>query len=73
MDTNNLVKETIGRVAENADADNALKANSHRSTTPIAVVPHMAGLIDVNAAARARAKNDQAERDRNTMPEFRKP
>jgi hypothetical protein len=67
------VSETVRRVAENADADHAIKDNSHKSTTPIAVVPHMAGLIDVNATARARAKNDEAERLRNTTPAFRKP
>lgn len=73
MDTSKLVSETLGRIADNADADNAIKGASHRSSTPITVVPHMAGMIDVNAAERARAANDQAERDRNTTPAFRKP
>jgi hypothetical protein len=68
------VTETLGRVAENATADREIVNNSHRTTTPISLPPHLANLgIDTNAAAVARAKNDQAERDRNTTPAFRKP
>jgi hypothetical protein len=47
-----IMGDAVSRIAENADADNKIKDASHRSSTPITVVPHMAGMIDTDAAER---------------------
>ena len=73
MKTEDLVNETLGRVAENADADNALKNASHRTATPITVVPHMAGMIDTGAAERARQRNEATDANLSSIPKFEKP
>jgi hypothetical protein len=73
METSKLVNETLGRIAENADADNALKANSHKATTPISVPPHLEGLVNKGAAQRARDRMQQTDDNLSSVPEFRKP
>jgi hypothetical protein len=72
MNMKDLVSETLSRVSENADADNALKDNSHRSTTPISVPPHLEGLVDKNAAQRARDRNAQTDANLSSIPKFEK-
>ena len=73
METSKLVNETISRVRENADADHAIKDNSHarRQTT---LPPHLQGLgIDTNAAEKARARNAQTDANLSSIPKFEKP
>jgi hypothetical protein len=72
-DVKTTVNETLSGVAENTDADHAIKDNAHAghsSTLP----PHLQGLgINVDAAAKARAANEQTDRNLSSIPPFRKP
>ena len=73
VDVKQVVNGTVNRIADTADQDRAIQDNSHaghKTTLP----PHLENLgINVNAAAEARAKNEQTDRNLSSVPEFRKP
>jgi len=67
------VNDTVSRIADTADQDRALMDNAH-ARHPSTLPPHLENLgINVNAAAEARARNQQTDDNLSSVPAFRKP